>query len=306
MSKKKMSRRDFLIRGGGAGLACAGLGLLSAPDLVRAAESLLTAPPDLAVVTGGDPAGNTRRAIQALGGIGRFVKQGARVAVKPNALTGNLPEVASTTNPEVVETVVRLCLEAGAEDVVVVSHDPERNFERNGLLEAADRAGARVLAANSRDLYRPVTVIRGRLLEDAEIIGEILDADVFINVPIVKHHSATEVTLSMKNLMGINWNRGRFHQYGLHQSIADLNTAIQPDLIVMDANRILLTNGPSGPGQTRDALTVVAGTDPVAMDVFGATLLDRDPMSVGHIRYAYQQGVGEIDLEKLNIEKISL
>jgi len=306
MSQEKMSRRDFLIRGGGAGVACAGLGLFAAPDLVRAAETLLTTPPDLAVVTGGDPAGNTRRAIQALGGIERFVKQGARVAIKPNALTGNRPEVASTTNPEVVETVVRLCMDADAGDVVVLSHDPERNFESNGLLEAADRGGARVLPANSRDLYRPVAVVRGRLLEDAEIIAEILDADVFINIPIAKHHSATEVTVSMKNLMGTNWNRGRFHQYGLHQSIADLNTAIRPDLIVMDANRILLTNGPSGPGQTRDALTVVAGTDPVAVDAYSATLLDRNPMDIGHIRYAYQQGVGEIDLEKLSIEKISL
>jgi len=305
MPAEKMSRRDFLIRGGG-GLACAGMGLLSAPDLVRAAESVLAGPPDLAVVTGGDPAGNTLRAIQALGGIGRFVKQGAKVAIKPNALTGNRPETASTTNPDVLETVVRLCVEAGAGDVVVLSHDSERNFERNGLLEAAGRGGARLLAANSRDLYRPVPLVRGRLLESVEIIGEILDADVFINIPIAKHHGAAEVTLSMKNLMGINWNRGRFHQYGLQQCIADLNTAVRPDLIVMDANRVLLTNGPAGPGETRDALTVVAGTDPVAMDAYGTTLLDRNPMDVGHIRYAYQQGIGEIDLEKLTIEKISL
>ena len=157
-----------------------------------------------------------------------------------------------------------------------------------------------------RDRYRPVPLVRGRLLESVEIIGEILDADVFINIPIAKHHGAAEVTLSMKNLMGINWNRGRFHQYGLQQCIADLNTAVRPDLIVMDANRVLLTNGPAGPGETRDALTVVAGTDPVAMDAYGTTLLDRNPMDVGHIRYAYQQGIGEIDLEKLTIEKISL
>jgi uncharacterized protein (DUF362 family) len=306
MSREKMSRRDFLIRGGGAGLACAGMGLLSAPSLVRAAESVLTGPPDLAVVTGGDPAVNTLRAIQALGGIERFVAKGARVAVKPNPVTGNRPETASTTNPDVLETVVRLCVEAGAGDVVVLSHDSERNFEGNGLLEAADRGGARVLAANSQDLYRPVPLVRGRLLEGVEVIGEVLDADVFINIPIAKHHGAAEVTLGMKNLMGINWNRGRFHQYGLQQCIADLNTAVRPDLIVMDANRVLLTNGPAGPGETRDALTVVAGTDPVAVDAYSTTLLDRNPMDIGHIRYAYQQGIGEIDLEKLTIEKISL
>jgi len=306
MSEKKISRRDFLIRGGAAGLACAGLGLLSVPKLAGAVESALTGPLDLAVVKGGDPTGNTIQAIRALGGIGKFVKKGDKVAIKPNALTGNRPEVASTTNPDVVETVVKLCLDAGAEDVVVLSHDPERNFERNGLLDAATRGGARVLAANSQDLYRSIRVIRGRLLENVEIIGEILDADVFINIPIAKHHSAAEVTLSMKNLMGINWNRGRFHQYGLQQSIADLNTAVRPDLIVMDANRILLTNGPSGPGQTRDALTVIAGTDPVAVDAYTTMLLDREPADIEHIRYAYEQGVGEIDLEKLNIGEISI
>ncbi|MFC1682956.1 DUF362 domain-containing protein [Candidatus Zixiibacteriota bacterium] len=306
MKKEKLSRRDFLIRGGGAGLACAGLGLLSAPDLVRAVESVFVGPLDLAVVKGGDPASNTLKAIQALGGIEKFVRRGDRVVIKPNALTGNRPEIASTTNPDVVETVSRMCLRAGAEDVVVLSHDPERNFERNGISEAAVRAGARLLAANSRELYRPVPVIRGRMLENVEIIGEILDADVFINIPIAKHHSATGLTLSMKNLMGINWNRGYFHQMGLQQAIADLSTVVKPDLIIMDANRILLTNGPSGPGQTRDDLTVIAGTDPVAVDAYTTTLFDREAMEIGHIRYAYEQGVGEIDLKKLNIKEISI
>jgi len=293
-----------LIRGGGAGIACAGLGLLSAPDLVRAVENVFAGPLDLAVVKGDDPAGNTLKAIQALGGIEQFVKTGDKVAVKPNPVTGNRPEVASTTNPDVLETVVKLCIDAGAEDVVVLSHDSERNFERNGLLDAATRGGGRVLAANSRDLYRPVPVIRGKLLENLEIIAEILDADVFINIPIAKHHSAAELTLGLKNLMGINWNRGYFHQMGLHQAIADLSTVVKPDLTIMDANRILLTNGPSGPGQTRDALTVIAGTDPVAVDAYTTTLFDRDAMEIGHIRYAYEQGVGQIDLKKLNIGEI--
>jgi uncharacterized protein (DUF362 family) len=156
----------------------------------------------------------------------------------------------------------------------------------------------------TRDLYRPVPVLRGRLLENVEIIGELLDADVFINIPIAKHHSATELTLGLKNLMGINWNRGYFHQMGLHQAIADLSTVVKPDLIIMDANRILLTNGPGGPGETRDDLTVIAGTDPLAVDAYTATLFNREAMEIGHMRYAYEQGVGEIDLKKLNIEEI--
>lgn len=307
MKKDKISRRDFLIRGASAGLAATGLGILSSPNVLMAAvESAITGPLDLAIAKGGDPASNTMKAIQALGGIEKFVKKGDKVAIKPNPATGNRPEVASTTNPDVVETVVKMCLEAGASDVVVLSHDAERNFQRDGIGDAAARSGARVLAAISRDLYRSVDVFRGRLLENVEIISDLLDADVFINIPIAKHHSATDVTLSMKNLMGINWNRVYFHQNGLHQAIADLSTVVKPDLIIMDANRILLTNGPNGPGQTRDDKMVIAGTDPVAVDAYATTLFNRAPENISHIQYAYELGVGEIDLKKLNIKEISV
>lgn len=307
MEEGKMSRRDFLIRGAGAGLACAGLGILSAPDLLRAAvEPVLTDALDLAIAKGGDPASNTMKAIQALGGMERFVKEGDKVAIKPNPIDAISPEIAASTNPAVVEMVVKMCLQAGSREVVVLSHDPLRGFQRNGIMDAATRAGARVLAANSRDLYQAVPVLRGRLLENVEIIGEIIDADVFINIPIAKHHGATDVTLSMKNLMGINWNRIYFHQNGLHQAIADLNTAVKQDLIIMDANRILLTNGPSGPGQTRDDKMVIAGTNPVAVDAYTTALFDRKPEEIGYIQYAYELGMGEIDVEKLNIKEIAV
>ena len=307
MNREKLSRRDFLIRGAGAGIAAAGLGIISTPKVLMAAVgSVITGPLYLAIAKGGDPASNTMRAIQALGGIEKFVKKGDKVAIKPNPATANRSEVASTTNPDVVETVVKMCFRAGASDVVVLSHDAERNFQRDGIGDAASRAGARVLAAISRDLYRPVDVFRGRLLENVEIIGDLLDADVFINIPIAKHHSATDVTLSMKNLMGINWNRVYFHQNGLHQAIADLSTVAKPDLIVMDANRILLTNGPNGPGQTRDDKMVIAGTDPVAVDAYATTLFNRAPENISHIQYAYELGVGEIDLKKLNIKEFAV
>jgi uncharacterized protein (DUF362 family) len=269
-------------------------------------EPVPSSKPDLAIIKGGDPATNTMKAIQALGGIERFVKKGDKVAVKPNPCTPNRPEIASTTNPAVVETVVEMCMHAGAREVVVLSHDSARCFEGNGIMEAASRAGARVVAASRRDQYQSVPVLRGRLLESVEIIKDILDADVFINIPIAKHHSEAGVTLSMKNLMGINWNRGYFHQNGLHQSIADLSTVVKTDLIIMDANRILLTNGPSGPGQTRDDKTVIAGTDPVAIDAYATGLLNRKPEDIGHIQYAYELGVGEIDLKKLSVKEVTV
>lgn len=303
----KISRREFLIRGAALGLAYGGLGLISIPNILKAAtEPTPSGTLDLAVAKGGSPADNTIKAIQAIGGIERFVKKGSKVVLKPNCLAANPPEIASTTNPSVIEVVVKMCLQAGAREVVVVSHDPERSFQVSGIMEACSAAGARVVAANSRDLYQNIPVFRGRLLQNVEIIKEILDADVFVNIPIAKHHSQTDVTLSMKNLMGVNWNRAYFHQNGLDQAIADLSTVVRPDLIIMDANRILLTNGPGGPGQTRDDKTVIAGTDPVAIDAYTATLFNRVPRDIQHIRYAYESGLGEINFDKLNIKEIAV
>jgi uncharacterized protein (DUF362 family) len=307
MEKEKLSRREFLVRGAGLGLTCAGLGMLSTPDILKAIEKpAVSERLDLAVVRGGDPTTNTKKAIWALGGIEKFVKKGDKVAVKPNPCTPNRPEIASTTNPAVVETVVELCMQAGARDVVVLSHDSPGNFERNGIGDAAARAGARVVAAVSRDMYRAVPVLRGRLLRNVQIVEEILDADVFINMPIAKDHSEAGLTLGMKNLMGINWDRRYFHENGLHQAIADLSSVVAPDLIIMDANRILLTNGPGGPGQTRDDKTVIAGTDQVAVDTYSTRLLDRIPEEIGHIQCAYELGVGEMDLTRLRTREISV
>jgi uncharacterized protein (DUF362 family) len=302
---KNISRREFLINTGKLSLTCVGLGLFSTPNVLKAmGEETGYDLPDLAVAKGGDPAANTLKAVGALGGIERFVKKRDKVAVKPNPITPTGPETAANTNPLVVETIVKMCLQAGAAEVVVLSNDPLRSFQGNGIMEAATRSGARVVAATTRDLFQSVPVLRGRVLHDVEIIKDILDADVFINIPIVKHHSQSTVTLSMKNLMGINWDRQYFHRNGLHQCIADLSTAVKTNLIVMDATRILLTNGPSGPGQTREERTIIAGTDPVAIDAYATTMLDRNPQDIDHIRFAYELGVGDMHLDRMNIKEI--
>jgi uncharacterized protein (DUF362 family) len=259
---------------------------------------------DLAIAKGGDPATNTIKAIQAMGGIEKFVKKGDKVVLKPNSISTAPPEVAANTHPLVVETVAKLCREAGARDVVAVGHDDMRGYEGNGILSACQKHDARVVAAVSHDLYQSVPVLRGRILQNVELIKEILDADVFINMPIAKNHAEGIVTFSMKNLMGTNWDRVFFHRNGLHQCIADISTVVRHTLVIMDANRILLTNGPSGPGQTRDDKMVIAGADPVAVDAYTTTLFNMEPDDIPHIRYAYELGVGEMNLKKLNIKEI--
>lgn len=301
---KEMTRREFLLRGAGFGVA-AGLGLLSTTRCVQQlVKPTYSGKLDLAIAKGGDPASNTIKAIEALGGIERFVKKNDKVVLKPNSISTASPEAAANTHPLVVETVARMCRLAGARDVVAVGHDDMRGYEGNGILAACEKEGARVVAAVSRDLYQRVPVLRGRVLRNVELIRELLDADVFINMPIAKHHAEATVTLTMKNLMGVNWDRVFFHRNGLHQCIADITTVVTHTLVIMDANRILLTNGPSGPGETREEKTVIAGTDPVAVDAYATTLFNRTPDDIPHIRYAYELGVGEMDLKKLTIKEI--
>jgi len=302
----KLTRRQFLARGAGLGIA-AGMGVLSTAKFLQAQSApAKKGAIDLAIARGGDPAANTIKAVQALGGMARFVKKGQTVAIKPNPITPTPPETAANTNPFVVEAVVKMCIQAGASDVVVLSHDDMRGFEGNGIFAATSRAGGRVLAAMTRDLYQEVPVLRGKVLQNVEIIKDILDADVFINIPIAKHHAEAMLTFSMKNLMGTNWNRGYFHLNGLHQCIADICTVVKHDLVIMDANRILLTNGPSGPGETREEKTVIAGTDPVSVDAFTTSLFNRNPQDLPHIGYGYELGIGEINMNKLNIQTIEV
>jgi uncharacterized protein (DUF362 family) len=301
---KKITRREFIFRGAGIGIA-ASLGMFSTSRCVKTlVEPVRTDTPDLVIAKGGDPTNNTKKAIQALGGIERFVTKGDKVVIKPNPITSSPPEIAANTNPLVVETVASLCVQAGASDVVVLSHDGMNGFEGNGILDAAYRSHARVLAAMTRDLYKRVPVLRGRVMREVEIIKDVLDADVFINIPIAKHHAETTLTMSMKNLMGINWDRVYMHQNGIHQCIADLSTVIKHHLVIMDANRILLSNGPNGPGETREEKTIIAGTDPVAVDAYTTRLFNRIPEDIPHIRYAYELGIGEMHCSELNIKEI--
>lgn len=296
----RLSRRDFL-----RGAAIVGAGAaLGAPALARA-TGLGNPVVDLAVARGPSPADNCRAAVEALGGFEAFVKPGDKVVIKPNPVGRGRPELAINTHPEVLEVAVSGCVKAGAREVLVVSHDEASLFTTNGSAAAVERAGGTVKSLMSADLYREIPIPRGVLLRTDMVAADVLDADVFINMPIAKHHAGTGVTLSMKNLMGITWDRLRFHRLDLHRCIAELSSAVRQDLIIMDANYVLLTNGPVGPGEVRHAQTVMAGVDPVAIDAYTAQAFWGDITPFRHIRLAYDLGVGEIDLSRLSIKEVS-
>ena len=279
--------------------AAAGTALAGMPVISRAGTEAYKA--DLLVAKNGTPTENTRKAIEAAGGMEKFVKKGQKVFIKPNCITTSKPETAINTNPDVVAEVVRLCMKAGAAEVLYMGHDGEAAWEGNGIGAALEAMGAKKAGANNIDQYVDVKLPRGLILRETKMIRELMEYDVFINIPVAKHHAGAQLTLSMKNYMGLNWDRVIMHRSDLHQTIADLNTARPADLIVMDATRMLLTNGPSGPGTVREEKTVVVSSDPVAADAYTAALFKLDPRSVKHIQCAYEMGLGEIDERKMRI-----
>ena len=293
-----------LLRRLGLGVAAVGLGQVALGQKAGRQQQ-----PVVVVAEKDKPAELVRKAIKALGGMGRFVKKGNRVLIKPNIAFARPPEGAAKTNPEVVAELVQLCFEAGAKEVIVLDYtlDPARiTYEMSGIAKAAELKGARVVYVSPRD-FMPVEVPKGKILSayDVRVLKQVLDADVFINVPIAKTHGSARLTLGMKNLMGIIQDRGAWHRSGdLHQCIADFVTAVKPHLTVIDAIRILASGGPKGPGRVEQKDTIIASTDIVAADAYATTLFGLTPNDVPHIIKAAELGVGVADLKRVKIVKV--
>ena len=317
MSKRNNSspawtRRDFLKTSAKTGLLLS-IGYPLTPLSGKALASAETPTPvDLAAVTG-DPAKAVGRAIDLLGGMRKFVKKGQRVVIKPNMSFAKTPAEATNTSPKVVAAVARACMEAGAKNVLVVDHTLQKAelcLERSGIREACKPVkGTHVLALNDERFYQTVSVPRGKSIAQLKIMKEVMRCDVLINLPTAKSHSATGVSLGMKGLMGVIWDRGSFHSKAdLNQAIADLSTVVKPALTIIDASRALINGGPSGPGKVEMVNTIIAGVDPVAVDTYGvgiARWYDKkfEAINVKHIMAASQMGLGNNNLGQLRIKK---
>jgi uncharacterized protein (DUF362 family) len=267
----------------------------------------------LAVARGVDPAAITRAAVDALGGIDRFVKSGDDVIIKPNICNASYgAEYASTTNPDVVAALVSMCLEAGAAKVRVMdlpfSGTAVQAYKVSGIREAVERAGGQ-MEVMSQAKYADVKFPdNARDLKNWMVYPDVLKANVLINVPIAKTHDAATLTLAMKNLMGVVLNRSMLH-LSLHQRIADLSTLIKPTLNVVDGVRVLTKYGPTGGSldYVKQGNTVIASHDIVAVDTYAAQLFfNKQPEQIGYIRIGREMGLGRTDLENLDVREISL
>ena len=266
---------------------------------------------DLAIVRNETIADAVKTAVQSLGGMGAFVPQGSIVFLKPNMSFPNPPAWGSTTHPEVIRTVVQLCYEAGARRVLAADFPMSRAamcFERSGMTQlAAEMKELSFVELKDESQFETIPVPDGREIHEIAVAKLLRKADVFINLPTAKAHSATGVSMGLKNLMGLFWNRLPFHnEHDLHNAIADLATVIKPTLTILDGFYALVTNGPQGPGKIVQPNTIIAGRDLVAVDAAGCEIAEWNNRStsavqVAHILHAAERGLGTVEVSKLKI-----
>ena len=305
-----MERREFLKKSLTLGL---GTGVLFLPKGLRGGIARALAGeqwPDLVALKGPSPEAMFDRGIAALGGIGRFVKPGQTVVVKPNISWDIAEALAANTSPALVARIIKHCLDAGAKRVYVMDHSIEhweRTLDRSGIGAAIKTAGG-VYAPSEDEKYYQKVDVNGAVLKVTQVHESLLESNVLISVPVLKHHGGAGVTIAMKNLMGCVWNRREYHSKGLHGCIADFLRVRKPDLCVVDAYRVITRHGPRGgsPGDIAEMNAQILSADIVAADAASAKMLSREPSEVGHIRLAAEAGFGQIDLTKLKIERLVL
>ena len=271
---------------------------------------------DLVAVMGGEPEAMFRKAIAEMGGMSNFIGKGDKVCVKPNIGWDQPVEMGANTNPKLVEEIIKQCFDAGASEVTVFDHscdDWRKSYTNSGIEAAARKAGAKVVPAHQESYYKTVSLPKGRSLKTAKIHQAIVDSDKWINVPVLKNHGGAQLTISMKNYMGIVWDRGYFHANDLQQCIADVCTyPKKPVLNIVDAYRLMKTSGPRGRSLSDVVLSkgLFISQDIVAADTAAANFFNQAremPLkNVTHISKGEELGIGTMKLDNLNIRRVRI
>lgn len=310
-----MKRRDFLktsvVVGATLSLNFEGLQAALSSNTVTVEQA-----PDLVAVMGGEPDVMLDKALEALGGIGKYVKKGQKVVVKPNIGWDRTPELAGNTNPKLIKAVVKKCLDAGASKVTVFDHtcdNWQKCYETSGIATAVKEAGGIMMPGNDEKYFKEVAIPGGVTLKNAKIHESLIEADVWINIPVLKNHGGAKLSCAMKNYMGIVWDRRIFHQTDLQQCIADICTwQKKPVLHIVDAYRMMHQNGPQGKSAADVATlkSLIVSSDIVAADTAALKLFNQvkklDMVAVGHIGKGEELKLGSTDLDKIKIKRIKI
>jgi len=301
-----MKRRNFLKAGAVLGAASVvSNSLLS--SVAAGAETL-----DMAVVQGADYFQNSLKAVEALGGMGRFLQHGGVVGILPNASFRN---PGTYTSPDVVLAVITMCYAAGVKEIRYLGREM-RHLSRSPHFE--ELRDAMSLVTFPSRVTSELDIPQGKTLKRAEVLNAFQECKAFINLPVLKHHEGTNFSCALKNMMGIlSSDSCQFFHFGsgggwyddidfLSQCIADLNLLKKPALIVADATECLSSNGPFGPGDLIRPQRVIAAADPVLVDAYTCTLMGLEATNVAMIGKAVEYGLGNMDLQSAAIQEIVL
>jgi len=316
LAGKPLDRREFLIKQlKGALLIAMGTAGSSFPKSVLAGKPapVKTGIPDLGIVKG-RPGPATRTAVELIGGMKSVIKPGNKVVIKPNMSYPLKPESATNTHPEVLREIVAMSWEAGASRIRVLDHPYAQNeLCIQSIKQACEVFDKSIVHALTKfDFYKPAQIPKGLSLKKTDVMQDLLEADVLIAAPVAKSHSATGVSLSMKGMMGLIWDRMIMHRdHDLDSAIVDLCSLLRPQLVVIDATRVLSDNGPNGPGKVIRMDTIVASKDMVTADAQTIQMCEWygkrfEPSQIKHIRLAHQRGIGRMDIQNLSMKKITV
>jgi uncharacterized protein (DUF362 family) len=310
----KCSRRDFLVGSAAGACGLAGSQLLPMAAFAEDKPADMTiarwnGKPDLTA----DEIKNvavqlTEKALAGVGGLGRFVGKGDVVWIKPNMGWDRTPELAANCNPDLIATVVRLCLDAGAKAVKIGDNPCDKadmTYKTSGIVDAVSPLGAEAIFLDPTRFRK--TAINGERVKELRLCPEILDCDLVINIAVAKHHVLARGTFCMKNYMGIMDNRGSFHQ-AMAPSLVDLTRFMKPKISILDGVRVLKAHGPKG-GNPADVVlktTVAAGVDIVALDALGAELIGCKPSEIKSIVKAEEAGLGKSDYRSLALKEVAV
>lgn len=301
-----MKRRDFITTSTAGVIGISSLA--SAPGILQA---LAPAPaPDVVRVSNGEPAQLLHAALDAFGGMKKFISKGDIVVVKPNMSWDRIPEQAANTNPDLVSEVVQACFDAGAKKVKIFDrtcNNPQRCYVNSRIEKIAKSVGADVSHIRMQK-FKNLRLPNGERLKQWPIYRDYLEADKVVNLPIAKHHNMSRVTLGMKNLMGVmGGERGEIHN-GFSKKLVDITSAILPTLTIIDAYRILTANGPTGGNfaDVKETRSLIMSPCVVTADYVGLSLFDLDLNQIGYLKEAVNRGLNRYDLDNLNLKMIDL
>ena len=320
--KNDLTRRQFMTRAVKAGVSITAAGAAGfwfhdskGPGRSKEIEADIRLPdfsvpdlgPKMSIIRGRSRVDTLRLALKSIGGIESFIKKGDRVLLKVNAAFASPQMLGATTHPQIVSVITRLCFDAGASSVIVSDNpinDPSSCFALSGIAGAARSAGAQLFLPRD-EAFKPLSVPGGKLIRNWPVLYDPLKSiNKVIGTAPVKDHHRSGASMIMKNWYGLLGGRRNIFHQDIQTIITELAMMIRPTLVILDGTTTMMTNGPTGGSlaDLKETNTMIAGTDQVAVDAFGATLLGRSLNDLPFIGMAEAAGLGTADYQSLNPE----